>query len=304
MNTRALIKYLKSPKLILYRIIVSHPNWIKDDKKFLELKYEMCFGKKLNLEKPTTYNEKLQWLKLNYRKDILTRMVDKVSSKVFVSEKIGPEYIIPTRGVWSEVEDIDWDNLPNSFVLKTNHDSGGIVICKDKRSFNIQNAKLKLQYAIEHDNYSITREWPYKNVEKKILCEDYMEDESGQLKDYKFFCFNGEPKLMFIASDRENKTEETKFDYYDMDFNYLRIRQTHPNSTTPPKKPACFEEMKTIARKLSQGLPHARIDLYQVNGHVFFGEITLFHYGGFTPFYPDKWDNVLGDWLLLPLSSK
>lgn len=292
-------KYIKHPKYLVNNFICRHPALVSNDYKYLRIKYEMLLEHPLDLDNPTTFNEKLQWLKLYYRKPELTTLVDKVAVKEYISNVIGSEYVIPMYGAWDSVDDIDWDNLPKTFVLKTNHDSSGVVICKDKEQFDKKKAAKYLKKRITHDNYSLTREWPYKHIRRKILCEKYMEDETGQLKDYKFFCFDGAPKYMFIASDRIGK-EETKFDYFDMDFNRLNLRQSHPNSNGSIEKPVSFELMKQLAEKLSQGLPHVRVDFYQVNGRVYFGEITLFHYSGFTPFYPSVWDKKFGDLIVLP----
>lgn len=202
---------------------------------------------------------------------------------------------------WDSVDSIDWDLLPSSFVIKCNHDSGGIIICKDKSALNIRKAKELLSYHLSHDNYSITREWPYKNVQKRLLCEPYIEDsDTGELRDYKFFCFNGEPKVLFIATDRSNPNTETKFDVFDMSFNHLPLEYIHPNSNKAIEKPKCFDEMVLIARKLSEGFPHVRVDLYQVNNKVLFGELTFFSGSGFGSFNPSKYDDEWGDWILLP----
>ena len=271
-----------------------------DDKKYLQKLYKAAFGKELDWDNPQTFNEKLQWLKLYDRKPIYTTMVDKYEVKKYVAEKIGEEYIISTLGVWDNFDDIDFDKLPDQFVLKCTHDSGGLVICKDKRKLDIATAKKKMEKALRTSFYSEFREWPYKDVKPRIIAEQYMADESGGLIDYKFFCFDGVPRIMFIATDRENPNEETKFDFFDMDFNHLDIRNGHPNAKLPPRKPKRFELMKQLASKLSNGIPHVRVDMYEVNGKVYFGELTFYHWGGVVKFEPDSWDKILGDWLVLP----
>ena len=267
---------------------------------YLKLRYRFCFDKKLNLDTPTTYNEKLQWLKLYNRRPEYTKMVDKYSVKFLVADLIGEEHVIPTLAHWDCVDEIEWDKLPDHFVLKTTHDSGGIVICKNKASFNKKRAIRVLDYALKHDNYSVTKEWPYKNVHRRIIAEQYMEDEFGELRDYKFLCFNGEPKIMFVATGRNNDRDGVKFDYFDMDFNHLPLQQTHPCSNEKINRPKTFDEMKKIAEILSKGLPHVRIDLYDVKGKIYFGEMTFFHCSGFAPFIPEKWDYELGSWIHLP----
>lgn len=270
-------------------------------KAFVITKYYLYNHKWLNLNVPQTYNEKLNWLKLYYHNPLYTTLVDKVLVKEYVVKKIGREHIIPTLGHWDSFDEIDFDKLPNQFVLKTNHDSGGIVICKDKATFDKEAAKKKLMKSLKHDYYRFSKEWPYKNVKRQILAEQYMEDESGfELKDYKWFCFDGEAKILFIASDRQVKEVETKFDFFDVDFNHLPIINGHPNAVLPIPKPNGFEKMKELAQILSNGLPHVRIDFYDVNGQIYFGEMTFYHNSGFAVFEPDRWDKTLGSWIKLP----
>lgn len=296
-------KYIKEPKLIvLYLASKGFFNFM-DDKSYLKLMFRCKLGRKLNLDCPTTFNEKLQWLKLYDRNPMYSRMVDKYEAKKYVAEKIGEQYIIPTLGVWDCFDDIDFEQLPNQFVLKTTHDSGGIVICKDKSKLNIHAARDKIEKSLRTNYYLHGREWPYKNVKPRIIAEKYMVDESGfELKDYKIFCFDGFAKAMFIATDRQVEEEETKFDFYDMDFKHLPFTNGHPNSTCEIKRPESFEEMKSLAEKLSKGIPQVRVDFYDVNGNVYFGELTLFHFSGMTPFEPEKWDSKFGEWIKLPKS--
>jgi len=271
------------------------------DKPYLSLLFRIKFKRKLNWNDPKTFNEKLQWLKLYDRKPEYTTMVDKYEAKRYVAGIIGEEYVIPTLGVWDSADDIDFDALPNQFVLKCTHDSGGLVICKDKSSLDIPKAIKKLNRSLRRNFYRDGREWPYKNVKPRIIAEKYMEDiKTGELRDYKFFCFNGEVKLLFIATERGSEDSETKFDFYDMNFNHLDIRNGHPNSTENIDKPINFEKMKKLSAMLSKGIPHVRIDFYEVNGEVKFGEMTFFHWSGFIPFEPEEWDIKLGSWLELP----
>lgn len=270
------------------------------DKLFLETIFPMRVGYKLNFANPQTYNEKLQWLKLYDRRPEYTQMVDKAEAKKYVANIIGEEHVIPTLAVYDKVEDIKFDELPNQFVLKCTHDSGGIVVCRDKSQLDKKAALAILNRGLSRNYYYQNREWPYKNVKPRIIAERYMEDESGELKDYKIFCFDGVPKAMFIATDRFNKNEDTKFDFYDMDFNHLPFTNGHPNATKEIRKPKGFDEMKRLASELSKGMPHARIDFYDVNGKVYFGEITFFHWSGMVPFEPIDWDYTMGSWLKLP----
>ena len=268
------------------------------DKLYLSLLYKSRFGKKLDWQNPKTFNEKLQWLKLYDRRPKYTTYVDKYKVREYIAKTIGEEYLIPLLGVWDNPDEIDFAKLPNQFVLKCNHDSGGLCICKDKIKFDIYSAKEKLRKSLAKDYYIEGREWPYKNVPRRIIAEKYMIDnETNELRDYKFFCFNGIPKAMFIATDRFNKNEETKFDFFDMDFKHLDFTHGHPNAISSPKKPKNFELMKMLAHKLSSGIPQIRIDFYEINGKVYFGEMTLFHHTGLVPFTPEKWDYIFGSWI-------
>lgn len=271
------------------------------DKLYLQIFYLLKMGKVLNLIEPKGYNEKIQWLKLYNRKPEYTIMVDKYAVKDYVARIIGKEYVIPTLGIWDKPEDIDWSALPDHFVLKTTHGGGntGVVVCKDKSKLDKIDAIRRLNKSMKQDLYKSLREWPYKNVQRKILAEAYMEDsKTKELRDYKFFAFNGEVKALFIATDRGSGN--VKFDYFDANFNHLDLVQQHPMSGMTIQKPECFEEMKMIAGKLSIGIPHVRVDLYEVNGKVYFGEYTFSHHGGCVPFHPEKWDYVFGDWIKLP----
>lgn len=297
---RLIYEIAKNPsKLAVYLLLKIAP--ILSDRLFLKVLFRLRMGYKLNLDNPVTFNEKLQWLKLNNRKPEYTQMVDKVGAKEYVASIIGEEYIIPTIGVWDRVEDIDWEALPNQFVLKCTHDSGGIVICPDKTKLDISAAKRKLKRGLKRDFYSQNREWPYKDVKRRIIGEVYMVDESGyELKDYKWFCFDGVPKALFIATDRGVKGEETKFDFFDADFNHLPFTNGHPNSPHTILKPQGFEKMKELAAKLSEGQPHLRVDFYDINGKIYFGELTFYHWSGTTPFEPVEWDYKFGEWIKLP----
>ena len=275
-------------------------NWMPDEM-FLKTKYRAIFGKRLDLKRPRTYNEKLQWLKLHDRNPEYVKLVDKYEAKAIVSKIIGEEYIIPTLGVWNKPEDIDIKTLPEQFVLKCTHDSGGLAICRDKSKFNLEEARNKLAEAMKHNYYWKGREWPYRNVHPRIIAESYMEDHvTGELRDYKFFCFNGVVKGMFIASDRQ-KPVDTKFDFYDANGSHLDIRQGHPNADTIPSLPVNFEKMKELASVLSKGFKQLRVDFYEVDGAIYFGELTLSHFDGMMPFIPEKWDKVFGEYIQLDL---
>lgn len=293
-----IFELLTHPRL-LFGTIIYHTPKLWSDEFVIRYIFKSRMGYTLNLDNPQTFSEKLQWLKLHDRRTEYTIMVDKFAVKKYVADIIGEEYIIPTLGVWERVEDIDWDKLPNQFVLKCTHDSGGLVICRDKSKLDKISAKQKLRKSLHSNYWYHNREWPYKNVKPHILAEQYMEDETGELRDYKFFCFDGEVKALFIASDR-TKEVETKFDFFDENFKHLPFTNGHPNATVTPSKPTCFEEMKTLAAKLSRGIPQVRVDFYEIKGKVYFGEITFFHWSGMTPFVPGEWDYTFGSWINLP----
>lgn len=295
-----LFRLVLHPKQLLYRLVNKYPWIIKDDKKYIQFLWKFRMNYPLNLDNPKTYNEKLQWLKLYYKDSSFTTMVDKYLVKEYVANIIGKEYIIPTLNVWDNVDSIDFKSLPNQFVLKCTHDSGGLVICKDKNKLDIIKAKKKIKKSLNTNFYLLAREWPYKNVRRKILAEQYMEDmETKELRDYKFFCFNGTPQFLFIATGRQSQ-EEPYFDFFDMDFNRLPFKHGHPNAPVLPKKPKNFDLMKNLSEKLSKDLPHVRVDLYEINGKVYFGELTFFHHSGMVPFEPQEWDYKIGEMIKLP----
>lgn len=280
-----------------------HVDGLIPDKLYLQMLYRRVFNKKLDLENPQGYNEKLFWLKLYDRRPEYTTMVDKYAVKQYVADRIGEEYVIPTLGVWNKPEDIEWEKLPDQFVLKCTHDSGGLVICRDKEKLDIQSAMKKLRKSLKTNYYKAGREWPYKNVPRRIIAEKYMEDKSvGELPDYKFFCFDGVVKALFIGTERG--TGDVKFDYYDADFNHLDLVQIHPMSGKDLPKPQHFEKMKELASKLSKGLPQVRVDFYNINGDIYFGELTFFHHGAVIPFHPESWDYTFGSWINLPHKTK
>ncbi|WP_418637608.1 ATP-grasp fold amidoligase family protein [Winogradskyella sp.] len=286
---------INEPKTVCYKILYILSPLI-NDKTYLKLLFFLSFGYKLDLKNPQTYNEKLQWLKLYYRKPELTNMVDKYEVKKYVEDLIGREYVIPTLGVWNSFDEIDFDKLPNQFVLKTTHDQGGVVICKDKLSFDYIKARKLLNKHLKFKHFYLSREWPYKDVKPRIIAEKYMaNDENEDLNDFKFFCFHGEPQALFIATERQ--TGNVKFDYFDMDFSPLELVQSYQRSGFEVKKPIGFEKMAELSRILTSGLPHVRVDFYNINGKIYFGELTFFHHGGLTPFHPEEWDYKFGNWI-------
>ncbi len=300
---RKIQTFIKKPETLFIKLLYFLSPMFSD-RLYLKLLFPLKVGYKLNLKKPKTYNQKLQWLKLNFREKYLTKLVDKYAVKEHVKKEIGEEHVIKNYGVWDEFDQIDFNKLPNQFVLKTTHDQGGVVLCKDKSTFNLEGAKKKINRHLNNNIFNRTREWPYKNVEPRIIAEEFIVDESEtELRDYKFFCFHGEPKALFIATERQKETE-VKFDYFDIEFNHLDIVQVHPKSGKTFSKPKNYDLMVEIARKLSKGLPHVRIDLYNVNGRILFGEYTFFHHEGMKPFHPKEWDYKFGSWIDLTIVDK
>ena len=290
-------RYLADPYWALgCDLIKKHPNWMSDEF-YIRTLWRMVMGYKLDLKNPKTFNEKLQWLKLYDHNPLYTTLVDKLRVKDWVAEKIGAHYVIPTLSVWESAEDIDISKLPDQFVLKCNHDSGSVVICKDKAKFDLVAAKEKLGKALQHNFYWDAREWAYKHVKPCIFAEAYMEDShSDDLLTYKFLCFDGEPKLMYVTVKNDNIWEN----YYDMDFRLLDLARKYPNHTSPLAKPKWFDQMKEVAAKFSKGMSHVRIDLYEVNGQIYFSEYTFYDWGGLFDFKESRVNNQLGEYIKLP----
>lgn len=274
---------------------------IPDDELYIKLMWKLSkLNYPLHLDNPQTFNEKLQWLKLHDRNPQYTIMVDKIKAKEWVASRIGKQYIIPTLGVWEKPEDIDFDRLPDQFVLKCNHNSGlGLYVCKDKRLMNKKEVIKDLKRGLKLNYYKEGREWPYKNVKPMILAEKYMEDESGfELKDYKVFNFNGEPKMIEIDYDR---FKGHKRHLYDVDWNKIDATIEFPSDPDRSfEKPKVLDQLLFLARKLSEGIPHVRTDFYIIGNHIYFGELTFFHGSGLELITPFEFDKEMGSWLVLP----
>lgn len=274
------------------------------DRIYLQIVYFRHFKKFIDFDNPKTFNEKIQWLKLNYRKEEYTNLVDKYRVKQYITKLIGEEYVIPTLGVWNNVDDIDFKSLPEKFVLKCNNDSGGIVICKNKKDFDEVKAKSFLKERLKNNGYWYGREWPYKNVKPCIIAEKYMEDSiSKDLKDYKFFCFNGSMEFFDIDIDR---FIEHRSNYYDRNGNFLPFGKTYcpPDYTKKIEMPKNLDKMIELAETISHNTVLSRIDFYEIDGQVYFGEITFYPGSGFSPFTDEKWDYKLGDMIDLPNIKK
>lgn len=288
------------------RFVVEHER----DKAYIKQKYRRIFGREPNLKDPVTFNEKLQWLKLYHRRPLFTKMVDKYAVRDYVTERVGAEYLIPSLGVWDNPDQIDFDALPNQFVLKCTHNSGkGTCICQDKKSLDIEQVKQDLREGLAQNYYRTSREWPYKNVPRRIVGEQFMVDQSNQdpakaLTDYKVFTFNGEPKLIYVYqsahTEKGGKPVNTYCDVFDLDWNLMPIIQNFGNDPVTPARPKKLDEMLELSRKLSEGIPFLRVDFYEINGKVYVGEMTFYSWAGFEPFYPEEWDYILGSWITLP----
>lgn len=270
------------------------------DKMYLRLFYFATTGKKINFKNPKGYCEKLQWLKVNDRHSEYSRLVDKLAVRDHIDEVLGQGHMFPLLGKWKSFDEIDFSQLPEQFVIKCNHDSGSTKVIKNKSALTEKDFKEMRKFfkrRLKSDFFYAGREYPYKGIDRYIIAEQLMIDEAQpekSIEDYKFFCFNGEPKIMFVATDRST---DCRFDFYDMDFNHLDVYNIHKNSDKIIEKPVMFEEMKKMAAKLSQGMRQVRIDLYELNGKIYFGEYTFFHGGGFQLFQPDEWEQRLGEWI-------
>lgn len=295
--------YLKNPVRLFFRVGRVSFLRLLTDKQYVKLLFRSKVGYFPDFDKPQTYNEKLSWLKIYDHNPLYTTMVDKYEVKNYVANIIGDKYIIPTLGVWDSFDDIDFDALPQQFVLKCTHDSGGIIIVKDKGKFDIKKARKTINKLLKRNFFLLAREWPYKNVKRRIIAEKYIDGGPNGLNDYKFFAFDGVVKALFVATGRGG-SEEVKFDFFDAHFNHYPFTQGHPNADVMPSKPAHFDDMKQLAAQLSKGFPQLRVDFYEVNGDVYFGEITVFHFGGNEPFVPREWDYKFGEWISLPMFKR
>lgn len=294
-------RYYKDPMWALGSdLIKKYPNFLSD-KIFIETLWRMVMGYKLDLLNPRTFNEKLQWLKLYDHNPLYTNLVDKIKVKEYVTNTLGKEYVVPTLKVYNTVNDIDLDELPEKFVLKCNHDSGSVYICRDRTKFDIEDIKHKMFKHLSHNFYWDAREWAYKKVKPCVFAETFLVDDNfDDLVTYKFLCFDGEPRIMYATVKNDVIWEN----YYDMSFNLLPIHRKWPNNALVLRRPTKFEEMINVARKLSKGIPHVRIDLYEVKGQIYLSEYTFYDWGGLIDFDNNEWNLKLGDWIKLPHRKK
>lgn len=302
---RTLKHFLTHPKDVLSSTLKKYGKWIPDSL-YLRWQYRLLMGKKLDLKNPQTFTEKIQWLKIHNRRPIMTTMVDKYAVKEHVAQRIGEKYIIPTLGVWNSLEEVDWDSLPEKFVLKTTHGGGGtgVVVVKDKSKADRIETLNKLRWSYKDEGYTRSREWPYKNVPRRIIAEQLIEiQDKSDLTDYKIFCFNGEPKYIQVIQDRHSG--ET-IDFYDTDWNHQEFVGLNPrakNAATPVARPHNLDAMLDAARKLAKDDPFVRVDMYQIEEGILFGELTFFPASGIGAFTPEDTDEMLGELLQLPDSQ-
>lgn len=295
MNKKIIDAIRKNPNRILISLIGNKFfKWIPDEL-FLKSVYFLRTKSKLNLENPQTYNEKLQLLKMIQKDPKMTDLVDKFKVRDYVEDSIGKQYLVPLVNSYNSVEEINFKNLPQKFVLKSNHDSGGVVICQDKNKLNLKKTKKILNKSLKRNFYYLGREYPYKNVTPKIICEEFLEDKNQkELIDYRFFCFNGKVEIIaldFSITDKSN----TRRNIYDTKWNLLDEEITYKKEIkTPPKRPDKLEEMIELSEKLSKGFAHVRVDFYYINNEILFGELTFYHQSGFAKFKNEKFNHKLG----------
>lgn len=296
---KPLINYIREPQLLIIALLRDYGSWIPD-KLYLQMQYRLETGRRLNLDNPQVYGEKIQWLKLYNRRPEYTMMVDKLAAKDYVASLIGSQYVIPTIGVWDRPEEINFDELPQQFVLKTTHGGGscGVVICKDKSTFNIDDAIIRLKTAMKQKIYIGAREWVYKSVRRRIFAEQYMSDSNGELNDYKIFTFNGEPKIIELDYNRFKGHQRN---LYDFSWNKINVTIEYPSDPQKVfRKPEVLNELYELSKRLSTGIPHVRTDFYIVNNHIYFGELTFYPDSGYGKISSDELDLQMGAWINLP----
>ena len=285
----------------LFVKIVHNMHKYLSDEKYLRLLFRVQMGYPLNLNNPKSFNEKIQWLKLYDRKPLYTALVDKIDVKRYVASIIGEEHIIKTLAIWNSINDIDISKLPNKFVLKCNNGAGnnGVVICKDKSTFDLNAAKKKLEKGMRRDGWMFLKEWPYKNVNRRFFAEEYVESENEALRDYKLLVYNGRVQNLFVVFERETN-RNPYINFYDREWNLLPFERDHPNYNKSIASPKYLKEMITLAEQLAKDIPFVRVDFYCNFDKILFGEMTFYPGSGFESFQPIEWDYKLGDLIKLP----
>ena len=302
---KKIIKYIVHPSKLRERLFVEKARGKKgskiSDEVYISKVFKFKFKREINLNNPISFNEKLQWLKLHDRNPFYTDLCDKIKVKEIVAKELGEQSVLPNLGIWDNAKDIDWDKLPNKFVLKCNHDCGSVVVCRDKASLDKKRVKKSLKKHQKYNYYSGLREWPYKNIERKIFAEQYIESEDGSsIVDYKFFCFNGEPKFLYVSEGMDDH-RTARMSFFDLNGKKLPFKRSDYMSLELFKQPNNFTELKIVASRLAKKAlaKFIRVDLYTVNGNIYFSEFTFFPCGGFLPFEPPSADEALGNLLKL-----
>jgi len=287
---------------LMYLLYIPVIRNVCPDSWYVRCQYRYKMGKKLNLKDPRTFNEKIQWLKLNDRDPVYTKMSDKCQARTFVSDRLGENYLIPLIGEYDDFDDIDFTKFPQQFVIKCSHDSGSVVIVKDKDTMDVDAVKKKICKALRRNYFWIGREWAYKNIEPKIIVEKYLEDESGvELKDYKIFCFGGVPKFIQVDFDRFTNHRRN---IYSPKWEYMAFTSMYPtDQDVHVPRPENLDEMLSVAETLSAGVPHVRVDLYSIGSDIKFGELTFYHGSGVEKYDPEEWDGTLGGWIDLDVKK-
>lgn len=296
-----LFRIIKDPKIILNYFLMTRYSRFIPDRLCLKILFKNKMGQTLNLDNPKTFNEKLQFLKIFDRDSAYYSLVDKYEVRKYIEKTLGEDVLIPLLGVWDNFDDIDFDRLPDKFVLKCTHDSGGLVICTDKSKLDKVAIRKKINKCLKRNYYYNGRERVYKNIKPRIICEQYMIDESGvELKDFKLMCFNGKVKCTFVCINR-NTENGLNINIYDTDWNLMPFqRPNQPNSNRVINKPKSYDKMVEFAEKLSKSFPFVRVDFYEVDGQLYFGELTFYPGSGFERFVPESYDEILGEWIELP----
>lgn len=299
-----IIDYIKNKNKIIIYLMNKNYFFFLDDKTYLEWKYKLIFGKKLNLNNPQTFNEKLQWLKLYDRNPKYIKMVDKYLAKEYVKNIIGEDYIIKTLNIYNNFNDINFDDLPDKFVIKPTHTSGDIYICNDKSKIDYPSLRKKVNKWLKRDYYKLHREWPYKNINRKIIIEEFMDDTKyHELIDYKVMCFNGKPQIIFTCTERFSG-EGLKVTFFDLNWKKLPFKRHYSTSNKEIKKPINYDKMIKFSEKLAKDIPFVRVDWYEINGKLYFGELTFYPGSGYEEFTPDEWDLKIGNKIKLPTGEK
>jgi hypothetical protein len=295
------IKAITHPRVFLSVLLIKFSPLITNDRLYIKWIFKLQTGKKCNLNRPRTFQEKLQWIKLNDRKDIYHKMVDKYEAKKFIAEKVGRDYVVPTLGIWERFEDIDFNSLPSQFIIKNTHDSQSYYICEDKSQLKIDDIRKRLLKRRNHP-YFYSREWCYKGLKHRIIAEPLLNDGKGKfLTDYKFYTFNGEPKFFYLTSNR-GLEGGLKEDFFDIEGNLMEINQEgYYNNPNTPSLPINLNKMVEFSRILAEETYHLRVDFYEVNGKLYCGELTFFDGDGWCNFTPEKYNRILGDWIKLPI---